>query len=128
VTVELAILLPLLVFLCAIGVDFARVFSRTIILETASRNAAIYAAQDPAKAIDVAGIEAAARKDMTDISPAPTVTSEVYTGADGFQHVRVTIRYTFDTITMFPGVPRQSQLVRSTDMRVCQMYPKPGTY
>jgi Flp pilus assembly protein TadG len=128
VAVELAILLPLLVFLCAIGVDFARVFSRAILLETASRNACFWAAQDPVRAKDKPGIEAVALRDLADITPTPRITSQTYFGADGFEYVRVTIEYTFDTIMDFPGVPVRSDLVRSTDMRICPAYPKPGTY
>lgn len=117
-------------FFAIIGVDYARIFSRIMILESASRNACYYAAQDPIKAADKAGIEVIARKDMTDISSATptTVTSEVYTGTDGFQYVRVTTSMTFETVTNFPGVPSQSVLNRSTEMRVCPTTPKPGTY
>ncbi len=128
VAVELAILLPLLVFLAVIGVDYARVFSRTLILETASRNAAFYACQDVNKAVDTAGIQAVAQKDLTDVSPTPTVTSSTYMGADGFLHVKVTVSMTFTTVTNFPGVPYQSNLSRTTDMRVCPKIPKAGTF
>ena len=128
VAVELAILLPLLVFLAVIGVDYARVFSRTLILESASRNAALYACQDSDKAIDTTGIRAVAQKDLTDVSPTPTVTSSTYTGTDGFLHVKVTVSMTFTTVTNFPGVPHQSNLSRTTDMRVCPKTPKPGTF
>ena len=128
VAVELAILLPLLVFLAVIGVDYARVFSRTLILESASRNAALYACQDSDKAIDTTGIRAVAQKDLTDVSPTPTVTSSTYTGTDGFLHVKVTVAMTFTTVTNFPGVPHQSNLSRTTDMRVCPKTPKPGTF
>lgn len=128
VSVELAVLLPFLVFLSAIGVDFARVFSRTMILETASRNAAIWAAQEPSHAADTAGIQAVALKDLTDISPTPTVTSQTYVGADGFNYVKVTVKYAFATVMKFPGVPSQSNLSRSTDMRISPIYPKAGTY
>jgi Flp pilus assembly protein TadG len=128
VAVELAILLPLLMFFAVIGVDFARVFSRTLILETASRNACLYAAQDSDKAADTVGIKAVAEKDMTDVSPTPTVATTVTTGADGFQYVKVTVSMTFTTVTDFPGVPRTSNLSRSTEMRVCPKTPKPGTF
>ena len=129
VAVELAVLLPLLMFLAVIGVDYARIFSRAMILETASRNACVYAAQDSDKAVDTAGIQAVALKDLTDVDPTPTVTpNPPYTGADGFQYVKVTVSMTFSTVTDFPGVPSQTQLSRSTTMRVNPKTPKPGTY
>lgn len=128
VTVELAVLLPLILFLAAVGVDYARVFSRAMILETASRNACVYASQDPVKAADTAGIQVVAQKDLTDVSPTPTVDSTVYTGADGLTYVRVTVSMTFTTVMNFPGVPSSTTLSRSTDMRVNPTTPKPGTY
>ena len=128
IAVELAVLLPFLMFVAAIGVDFARIFSRTVILETASRNGAIYASYEPAKSTDTAGIQAVVLKDCTDISPTPTVTSSTYTGTDGFSYVKVTVKYTFTTVMKFPGVPNSKVLSRTTDMRICPIYPKPGTY
>ncbi|MSR51863.1 MAG: pilus assembly protein [Gemmataceae bacterium] len=130
VAVELVVLLPILMFFAIIGVDYARIFSRIMILETASRNACLYAAEDPIKAYDTVGIEVVARKDMTDISPETptTVTIERFTGTDGFNYVKVTVSITFKTVTNFPGVPSQSQLNRSTHMRVCPTTPKPGTF
>src|SRR5262245_12102359 len=128
VSVELAVLLPIIAFLCVIGVDYARIFSRALILETASRNACIYAAQDAAHAADTVGIQNVALKDLTDTSPAPTITSSTYTGTDGFLYVQVKIEQSFTTVTDFPGVPHISTLSRTTDMRVNPTAPKPGTY
>ncbi|HVK14366.1 MAG TPA: TadE family protein [Gemmataceae bacterium] len=128
VAVEMAIVLPFIMFLAAIGVDYARIFSRTMILETASRNACWWAAQDPVKAADTAGIRAVALRDLTDMTPTPTVTSSTYVGADGFSYVKVTVSATFTTFTSVPGVRRQSDLSRSTDMRICPTTPRPGTY
>jgi uncharacterized membrane protein len=128
VAVELAILLPLIVFFAVIGVDYARIFSRTMILETASRNACYWACQDIDHANNTAGIVSVAQQDLTDVSPTPTVTSRVYNGGDGFQYVRVTVSMPFNTVTNFPGVPNTSSLERTTDMRILPMFPKPGTY
>lgn len=128
IAVELAVVLPLLMFLAAVGVDYARIFARALILETASRNACIYAAQNPTYAADKTGIETVARKDLTDVGDTTTVTSGTYTGADGNPYVKVTVSMTFTTIANFPGVPSSSNLSRSTDMRVNPTGPKPGTY
>jgi Flp pilus assembly protein TadG len=128
VAIELVVLLPLLMFLAVIGVDYARIFSRAMCLETASRNACWYAAQDSINAANTAGIQAVALKDVTDVSPTPTVTSQIYAGTDGFQYVKVTVTMTFTTITNFPAVPNSTQLSRSTEMRICPTTPKAGTY
>jgi Flp pilus assembly protein TadG len=128
VAVELAVLLPLIMFLAAIGVDYARVFSRTAVMETAARNGCVYACQDVTKAADTAGIQAVALKDLTDVSPTPTVSSSTAANADGFVYVTVTVSMTFTTITDFPGVPSSTALTRSVTMRICPTTPKAGTY
>jgi Flp pilus assembly protein TadG len=46
-TVELAVLLPFLAFLFVIGIDWARIFYTSMILENACRNAAYYASEYP---------------------------------------------------------------------------------
>lgn len=131
VAVELAVVLPLLMFLAVIGVDFARVFSRAMVLQAAARNACVYASQDSdtAAAANEPAIKAVAMKDLTDVGAGTaTVKIDRFPGTDGFQYVKVTISMTFKTITNFPGVPSNSQLIRSTTMRVCPKTPKPGTY
>jgi Flp pilus assembly protein TadG len=128
ISVEMAFMAPLLMFFAVIGVDYARIFSRALILETASRNGCWYACQDATHAADTANIQAVALKDLTDVTPTPTVTSSTYVGADGFTYVRVTCSMTFTTITNYPAVPSSSNLSRYTDMRVCPTTPKPGTF
>jgi Flp pilus assembly protein TadG len=126
--VELAVLLPLVMFIAVIGVDYARIFSRALILETASRNGALWASDDITRAQNEAGIKAVVNKDLTDTSPTPTITITRYVAADGFTYVQVKVEQTFTTVTNFPGVPSNSTLSRTTDMRVKPTTPKPGTY
>jgi Flp pilus assembly protein TadG len=128
IAVEFAVLLPLVMFLAVIGVDYARIFSRALILETASRNGALWASEDITHAQDTAGITAVCNKDLTDTSPTPTITVTTYVAADGFTYVQVKIQQTFATVTDFPGVPSNSTLSRTTDMRVKPTTPKPGTF
>ena len=119
---------PLLMFLAVIGVDYARVFSRTLILESASRNACWYACQDQDHANNTTMIQSVAAKDLTDVDPAPTVATQQFDRADGFRYVQVSVTMTFTTITNYPGVPSSSTLTRMTEMRICPTTPKPGTY
>ena len=111
VAVEMAVLLPLLMFLAVVGVDYARIFSRAIVIESASRNACYFAAQHPDKAADTplanAGIQAVDMRDLTEFTDSgvtPTVTVERYTGTDGYPHIKVVVEVTFNTITNYPGV------------------------
>ena len=131
VAVEMAVLLPVLMFFAVIGVDYARIFSRAIVIESASRNACYWGAQHPDKSVDTAGIQTVALRDLTEFTSGgvtPTVTSELYTGTDGYQHLKVTVTVNFSTITNYPGVPSSTTLSRTTDMRVCPKTPKPGTF
>jgi len=117
--------LPLLTFLLVIGVDFARVFYYSQIVENAARNGAYWASDPKAPAYSVyANVTAAALADAGDLSPAPTVslplkTGTTYTGTDasGNPYVQVTVSWTFDTITGYVGVPKTVTLQRTVQMR-----------
>lgn len=123
-TVELAVLLPLLVFLFVIGVDFARIFYHLVAVTNAARSGAIYGSQDPVYAANESGIRAAALADAKDLTAAPTVAS--VQGVDELGHpcVRVTVTWTFTTISRFPGVPSEVVLSRTVQMRIAPIMPK----
>lgn len=122
--VELAVLLPFLVFVFVIGVDFGRVFYHCLTLTNCARNGAVYGSQDPTHAADTAGIQAAALVDAGNLRPAPTVTSATGTDADGNPCVQVTVTYTFQTITGYAGIPSSIPLSRTVQMRVAPVQPK----
>jgi Flp pilus assembly protein TadG len=126
VAVELAVLMPFLAFIFAAG--YARIFSRALKLEAASRNGAIYAGDNAANSSDTTKITSVVLKDLTDVTPTPTVTITSSTGTDGFKYVRVTVTSTFSTVTHMPGIPQTTTLKRSTDVRVSPDSPKAGTY
>jgi Flp pilus assembly protein TadG len=121
--VELAVLLPLLVFLFVIAVDFARVFYYSVTLTNCARAGAMYAS-DPTTSAEspFASTEEAALADATNLSPAPTITT--VSGVDGGRpYVEVTAAYTFRTITGFPGIPNQVNLTRKVRMNVSASSP-----
>ncbi len=117
-TVELAVLLPLLAFLFVIGADFARIYNPYVTVTNAARTGALYGSQSTALSQDTAGIQAAALADAGDLSPPPTVTSTTLTDSDGNPCVEVTVTWTFQTITNFPGVPSSLNITRTVRMRV----------
>lgn len=127
-TVEFAVLLPLLMFLFGIGVDFARAFYFHLTITNAARNGALYGCSNPTTANDTVGIQAAALKDTTDLGPSVGVTSSTFTDASGFTFVTVDVTYPFNTVTQFPGVPSPLTLNQKCVMRVEPTTPKPGTY
>ena len=117
--VELAVLLPLLVFLFVIAVDFARIFYYSVTLTNCARAGAMYASDPTTNAESAfASTQAAALADATNLSPAPTVTSVSGVDAAGRPYVEVTAAYSFRTITGFPGVPNQVNLTRTVRMNV----------
>jgi Flp pilus assembly protein TadG len=122
--VELAVILPLLVFLFVIAVDFARVFYYSVTLTNCARAGAMYAS-DPTTSAEspFASTAAAAVADAPNLSPAPTVSTTSGTDAAGRPYVEVTAAYTFRTITGFPGVPNQVNLTRKVRMNVSASSP-----
>ena len=105
--VELAILLPLLVFLFVITVDFARVYYFSLTLQNAARPGAMYAS-DPhvANESPFENTRAAALSDATNLSPSPTITQTSGTDASGRSYVEVTAAYSFKSITGYLGIPK----------------------
>lgn len=115
--VELAILLPLLVFLFVITVDFARIYYFTLTLQNCARAGAMYAS-DPYVA-DESPFEStqdAALSDATNLSPPPTITETSGTDASGRTYVEVSAAYSFQSITGFLGIPKLLNITRSVRM------------
>ena len=122
-TVELAFLLPFILFLAVIATDWARLFYYTIALETVARAGAQYAA-DPAarQQSPYASMSDAALAEAPNLGPAPTVTQGPIT-VNGRAGVRVTATTTFKTYSNFQilnkfGVTPSQTLTRIVDMRL----------
>ena len=101
--VELAVLLPFLLFLFVITVDWGRVFYYSITLTNCARQGALYASnaiaagQAPAPSLQTA--VQAALADAGGLSPEPTV--ESFTNGSS---ITVTVSWKFSTISNYPGV------------------------
>jgi Flp pilus assembly protein TadG len=115
--VELALLLPLLMFLLIVAVDFARVYYASLTLTNCARSGALYAS-DPGTADEspFATVTEAALSDAKNLSPQPTVTYKKATDGLGRPYAEVTVKYTFKTVSQFPGVPGQVNLSRTVRM------------
>ena len=122
---EMAVLAIPLTFLFVIGIDYARVFNPYLTVTNCARSGALYGSQDAAHAADAAGIQAAALADAGDLSPPPGVTSATSTDASGVTYLDVTVTWTFNTVTGFPGLPTSLNLTRTVRMRVAPPTP-PG--
>lgn len=122
-TVEMAILAPVLAFLFVIATDYARVFYYAVTVADCARNGALYGADREDQAVDTAGIETAALADAGNLSPTPTVSSTTGTDDAGDPYVEVTVTYTFQTITRYPGLPASVAVTRMVRMRVAPLLP-----
>jgi Flp pilus assembly protein TadG len=122
--VELAVLLPLLVFLFLVAVDFARVYYFSLTLTNCARAGAMYAS-DPAVADEspFADYEAAALADATNITPQPSISKNNGTDAAGRPYVEVTASYTFGTVTGFPLIPKNLAMTRTVKMYIAANSP-----
>jgi Flp pilus assembly protein TadG len=116
--VELAILLPFIMFMFVIAVDFARIFYFSQIIENCARQGALYASDPKAPASNLyTSVQKAALADALNLNPQPTVTSTTGKDQTGNSYVSVTVTWQFQTITGFPGVPKNVTLSRTVQMR-----------
>jgi hypothetical protein len=141
--VELALLLPFLVFIFLVSVDFARIIYYTIVIDNCCHNASIFGSQTydnqnqqwignaqywqgPSNQM-VSTEQAAADVDGTNLSPVLSTSNVSVTGgqdSSGNAVNIVTITYTFNTITRFPGLPSTLTIKRSSQVRVAPATPK----
>ena len=114
--VELAVLLPFLMFLCVIAADWARLMHYSIEVNDCARSGALYAADTTyASQSQYANVTDAALAETPELASTATVTS---TTSANNQYVTVTVAVPFKTITNFPGVPSSQTVSRSVQMRV----------
>ena len=115
--VELAALLPFIIFLAVIGTDWARLFYYTIAIESCARSGALWAADTTGQSESpYTNVTDAALSAAPGLKPTPTVAQTTVT-VDGRTTYKVTVSVVFTTLTNFPGVPKSETLVRSVSMR-----------
>ena len=120
-SVELAVLLPFLLYLAVITVDWARLMYFTISINDCARSGAIWASDEELRMRSrYTNVSDAALAEAPQIAPAATVTSRSVTYEKN-SAVEVTVSYPFRTITDFPGVPASETLVRTVRMRIAPM-------
>ena len=125
---ELAVIAPLLVFLMLIAVDFARIFYKSTTLANCARNGALWAsdvytqAESPYKTVEQAALTDAPNL-MDDSKNLPRVTST--TGIDelGKPYVEVTVAQRFRTVSRFPGIPNDVDVIRTVRMARAPLNP-----
>jgi Flp pilus assembly protein TadG len=122
--VELAIVLPLLVFLFVVAIDYCRLFYFSQIVGNCARNGAMYCCDpySPMRSL-YADTEAAALADAFDpMRSEMEVTTETDSDSYG-EYARVTVTYPFKTITRYPGIPRTVTITRVAQTRIAPAVP-----
>jgi Flp pilus assembly protein TadG len=136
---ELAILLPFLMFLLMVAIDYARIFYFGVVIENCARNGAYYASDYPNNnyvyndIYGYASLDDAVLRDASNLSPQPTYqvgyssssdgpfTSTPPSGGGGY--AQVTVTWTFNSLTNYPGIPSSVALTRSCTMQVAPAMP-----
>ena len=128
--VEFAVLLPFLLFLCLIAVDWARMLYFTQCINDCARSGALWASdQEVQQQSRYTNVTDAALAESPGLQPTPTVTQTFTTDGKGNPiTVTVTVSMQFDTISNFEklpggfGGPKKSQTItRSVTMAVAPM-------
>jgi Flp pilus assembly protein TadG len=139
-TVEFALILPFLMFLLVVAVDYARIFYFGVTVQNCARNGAYYASRYPNNNYlynDLYGytnLDDAVTRDAGDLTPAPTWTVAYGTSPDGpFNlsaappagggYVRVTVHWTFHTLTNYPFIPASVNVSKDCVMKMAPDMP-----
>jgi Flp pilus assembly protein TadG len=132
---ELAVVLPVLLFILVIAADYARVYYNSITITSSARQGAmlLYSLSSqmnqnyPIEPLPPPAyhyhFQEAAWADATNLNPQPTVTGVPGSGLTNFP-ATVTATGTFSTVTGYPGIPPTVNLSRTVKMRVPAVYPK----
>jgi hypothetical protein len=88
-----------------------------------ARNGAVWGSQHPDNATNVDRIKTIALADASNLSPAPEVSVEEGSDSEGNPTIRVTVDWTFETITRIPPIPNTVAISRTVEMRVAPEQP-----
>lgn len=143
-TVELAVLLPILAFLCVIAMDWARVMYYTMCVNTCARTGALWASDAETRmksnysqyantptAIPAAQFTALEQAASPNITLQQQTIPNYYTDAGGASMVEVTVTYQFSTLANIDlrpwlplHVPKTQTITRKVKMLVSPLNTK----
>jgi Flp pilus assembly protein TadG len=122
--VEFAVLLPFLLYLCVVAVDWARLLYFSQCVNDCARSGALWASdEETQRKSRYTTVQAAALAESPGLSPTPSVTqTNVLNPATNKPvWVSVTVAMQFDTISNFPGVPKSQTISRSVRAKVAPL-------
>jgi len=122
--VELAVLLPFLMFIFLVTVDWARIFYFSVIIDNCARQGALYES-DPVAATQspYASVTDAALADASDLQPQPAVSTNNGVDEAGNPYIEVTVSWQFSTVTNYPGIGSVWNMSRTVRTRVAPVTP-----
>lgn len=122
---ELAVVLPVLMFVLIITFDWARVFYYSLTVANCARQGALYGSDPIAAARSpYARVQQAALADAANLAPAPTVTSSNGTDGAGNPYIAVTVTWPFSTVSSYPGITTPVTLTSTIRMRIAPTTPQ----
>ena len=128
--IELAMLLPFLMFLAIMAADWARVLHYTMEVENCARNGALWACDSVAQSRSkYSNVHDAALAEAPELASVATVTSSNLTdGGDGQKAVQVTVSMPFTTLINFKypkwfGISNSQTITRTVQMRTMPLTP-----
>jgi Flp pilus assembly protein TadG len=123
--VETALLLPFLMLMFVLAIDYGRIFFFSVTITNCARAGALYASDPFAQSESpYRSIQEAALAEAPDFTPVPTVSSTEGVDSDGNPYTDVTVQGTFSTITRYPGVPNNTTLRRTVRVRTAPDAPR----
>jgi len=115
--VELAVVLPLLVFVFLLAVDFCRIFYATQIVQNCAYAGALYGSQAAASSASATtAAQQAAVAEGTNLTPPLAASQVTYTPPDSNNNIKVGVTYTFSTLAPFLGIPHSTTITRTVTM------------
>lgn len=124
--VEAAIVLPVLIILIGIAVDYSRIYFSTVTISGSARNGALYES-DPfhVQASNYSGYDNAAQADATDLGGNVSFSKFVTTTSSGATDISVTVNSEFQTLSSWLILPHERNVARTIVVRQAQLVPDP---
>jgi Flp pilus assembly protein TadG len=114
---ELALVVPFMVFMFAVAIDYCRVYYDVEVLNNAARSGALYASGTVPAAKGLTPLQAAQQAALAEaVSLGPPLQAQNVTLTSTSTSVTVTVNYQFQTVTPTLGLPPQLAVNASVTM------------
>jgi Flp pilus assembly protein TadG len=113
----MAIVVPFLVFLYAVALDYCRIYSAAQVVNNAARCGALYATSTVTAANNLTPLQAAQQAALAEaVSLSPPLQASNVTVTTSATSATVTVAYQFQTVSPYLGLPPQIDVIASVTM------------